>query len=252
MNINIETLQMRISRLKRMVSECPIPVDEPEEIKHILKTAPKLLQDAEQALRLKDPSVLQQLHEILKVAETNIEWSVGTVNGRVAAESIKPGKGIDPSLPADQRLLNRIMQFLLTKIDGPSYLTLVREFAGEDSVQGNTVYMDPGEESEAFSQWMIHDIKLPGESQRLIDLFAKAEISKLPPDEQNLLKARLADRPSIYKVVKMGRDLEIHSKKDTYLVQDLLSPDYVIRIRDKSTSRNLSQGAIFMGRAIPS
>ena len=251
MNINFETLQNRISRLNRMVAECPTPVDEPEVIKNILKTAPNVLQDFEQTLRLKNQSELQQLHEVLKVAETNIEWAVGTVKGRVAVEAIKSGKGIDPSLPTDQRLLNRITQFTMTKINGPLYLSLVREFAGEDSVQGTTIHMDPVEESEAFSLWMIHDIKLPGESQRLIDSFAKAEMSKLPPDEQSLLKAHQADRPSIYKVVKMERDPETQGKKDTYLVQDLLSPDYVIRIRDKFTSKSLSQGAIFMGRAIP-
>jgi hypothetical protein len=76
-------------------------------------------------------------------------------------------------------------------------------------------------------------------------------MSKLPPDEQSLLKAHQADRPSIYKVVKMERDPETQGKKDTYLVQDLLSPDYVIRIRDKFTSKSLSEGAVFMGRVIP-
>ena len=88
MKINVETLQMRISRLKRMVAECPAPVDEKEAIKAILRTAPDVLQAFEKGLSWNDPSILKELHEALTVAETNIEWAVGTVNGRVAAESI--------------------------------------------------------------------------------------------------------------------------------------------------------------------
>ena len=46
MLINAETLQMRISRLKRMVAETSaIPEETPEEIKYILKNAPRMLQD---------------------------------------------------------------------------------------------------------------------------------------------------------------------------------------------------------------
>ena len=197
---------------------------------------------------MKDPLSLEQLNVVLKQAEIMIEWAVGTVYGKSFAETVKSGKGTDSSLLVDKRLLDRITRFLATKISRSSYSSLVREFAGEDSVQGDTVYMDPGEETEAFSQWLIFDIKLPGESQRLIDLFAKTELAKLPSDEQGLLKVRLADRPSIYKVVKMG---SAPKEQGTYLVQDLLSPDCVIRIQDKSTSLSLQRGSIFMGRAIP-
>ena len=250
MLINAETLQMRISRLKRMVAETSaIPEETPEEIKYILKNAPRMLQDIEGAIRQNDYSIFGRIHEVLNQAETNIEWAVGTVHGIITGQRFKSGKVIDPSSSADKRLLDRITRYLLTKIDGPAYMSLVREFAGEDSVQGNTVHMDPVEESEAFSQWLIFDIKLPGESERLIDSFAKVELAKLPPDEQNLLKVRCADRPSIYKVVKLGGNQE--TLADTYLVQDLLSPDNIIRIHDKSTSKSLQAGSIFMGRVIP-
>jgi hypothetical protein len=250
MLINAETLQMRISRLNRRIAErSDIPEETPEEIKHILKTAPRMLRDIEGAVRQNDYSTFGQIHEVLNRAETNIEWAIGTVHGIITDQRFKSGKVADPSSSTDKRLLDRITRYLLTKINGPAYISLVREFAGEDAVQGNTIHMDPVEESEAFSQWMIFDIKPPGESQRIIDLFAKTELTKLPPDEQDLLKVRLADRPSIYKVVKLGGDQE--TPTDTYLVQDLLSPDHIIRIHDKSTSKSLQPGSIFMGRVIP-
>ncbi|MBU0967120.1 MAG: hypothetical protein KKA54_12165, partial [Proteobacteria bacterium] len=68
---------------------------------------------------------------------------------------------------------------------------LVREFAGEDAVQGDTVYMDPVDEVEAFSQWLIHDIPLPSEKQSVIESFVQEESSNLPADELALLKLQL-------------------------------------------------------------
>lgn len=251
MRIDTETLKMRISRLERMVEETAVPENAPEDAKHILRTAPRVLGDINAVLRAGDPLAVRKLHEVLKEAETWIQWAVGTVSAVVSEKAIKSGKGADQSFSAEQRLLNRIMQFAITKINGPAYLALIREFAGEDSVCGNTVYMDPGEESEAFSQWFLHDIVLPGESQRLIDSFAKAEMDKLPADERVILGSRLRDRPSIYKVVKFAKDPQTSERLGTYLVQDLLSRDEVLRIRDKSTSRTLDRGAIFIGRAIP-
>jgi len=249
MNIDIRSLHTKISQLKAMVAKAPVHPEAPEEIKHILKAAPLMLQNIEDALRVKgnNPKEFKLLKDMLDQAETFIDWAVGTVTGITTLETIKSGKGTDPSLATDQRLLNRIIKFMTTKIDGPTYLTLVREFAGEDAVQGETVYMDPGEEVEAFSQWMIHDINLPGESQCLIELFAKSESGNLPADELDLLVARLADRPSIYKVVKKEKD----QSRGLYLVQDLLAPDFVLRIRDKATSQTLVVGSIFMARAIP-
>jgi hypothetical protein len=136
MNITAETLGMKISRLKSMVAECPVPaLDTPQEIKHILKTTPQMLRDLEVALRLNDARTFGQIHEALLQTETLIEWAVGVVKGQVMGEAIKSGKAADPALPAEQRLLNRITQFLLTKIDGPLYTSLVREFAGEDAIQ---------------------------------------------------------------------------------------------------------------------
>ncbi len=251
MRIDAETLGMRISRLERMVAETAVPENASEDAKHILRTAPRVLGDIKAVLQAGDPLAAPKLPEVLKQAETWIQWAVGTVNAVVTEKAIKSGKGADPSFSADQRLMNRIMQFALTKIDGPSYLVLIREFAGEDSVQGNTVYMDPGEETEAFSQWFMHDIVLPGESLRLIDSFAKAELGKLLADEQAILRSRLMDRPSIYKVVEFTKDPETGERLGAYLVQDLLSPGEVLLIRDKSTSRSLDKGAIFIGRAIP-
>ncbi|MDR3569864.1 MAG: hypothetical protein P4L43_17715 [Syntrophobacteraceae bacterium] len=139
MRIDVETLKMRISRLELMVAETAVPKNAPEDAKHILKTAPRVLEDINAVLQAGDTLAARKLHEVLKEAETWIQWAVGTVSAVVSEKAIKSGKGADPSFSADQRLLNRIMQFAITKIDGPLYLTLIREFAGEDSVRGNTV-----------------------------------------------------------------------------------------------------------------
>lgn len=245
MNNKIEVLQIRITRLKRMVAEISIPANLPDELKHILRTAPTMLSEFEDALRLNIPAVTAKINDLIDTVETNIEWAVGTVGGNAMAEAIKSGVKVDPSLPVDQRLLTRISTLLMSKIDERKYLSLVREFAGNDAIRGNTIYMDPGEETDAFSQWMIHDIILPGESNRLIETFDRVESTTLPEDELKLLKERLEDRPSIYRVIEMEK------ARDIYHAQDLLSPDVVIRIRDKSTSRSLHKGSVFAGRAIP-
>lgn len=251
MRVTVETLRMRIFRLKQRVAESPPHANVPEEIRHILETAPRMLQDLEEALRWNDPEVLKQVHEALNDAEGFVEWAVATAKGTATAEAIQTGQAPDPSLPAHQRLMHRITRFLTTKLDGPTYLSLVQEFAGEDSVVGNTVHMDPRGETEAFSQWLLHDTRVPGESQRLIDVFADEASNALPPDEQALLQARLVDRPSIYQVVALPMDPKTKTRKEIYRVRDLLSPTDVIRIQDRSTSRTLEPGAIFIGRAIP-
>ena len=94
-------------------------------------------------------------------------------SGRTMGEAFKAGKDIDPALSKEDRLNNRLARFLLPRIDGPHYLSLVREFCGDDAVEGNTVRMDTRGETEDFTQWLFHDIVLKGESQRIIELFAK-------------------------------------------------------------------------------
>lgn len=246
MPANSKKLLIKLSHLKKLVAECPPYDNAPEEIRHILETAPGLLKDLRAALRSNDPRVLDQVHDVFAEVETAIEWAVGTVKGIASVEAIRTGKHTDPSLPTYQRLMNRITLFMMTKVDRSLYFSLIREFSGEESVEGNTVYMDPRSETEAFSQWIIHDAILPGETHRLLDLFAEAEMQALPPDEQALLRARCADRPSIYKVVENRRDGDA-----VYRVQDLLSPETVLRFRDRSSSRTLDVGAIFIGRATP-
>jgi hypothetical protein len=127
-------------------------------------------------------------------------------------------------------------------------LQLVKEFAGDSAVDGNTVYMDPTGETEAFSQWLVHDICSPGQPKRIIDLFAEKHSAELPDDEKTLLKLRQADRPSIYKVIDLSGN---HDAPGINLIQDLLSPNDSLRIWDISSSKTLTQGAIFWGRAIP-
>jgi len=248
LRVNVETLKMRIDRLKHLIADCPSGIDAPEEIRHILETAPQVLKDAENALQSNDPILFEQLHEALERTEVFVTWATATIKGQGTAQAIKNGREADPLLPVEDRLLNRILKFSLTKVDGPTYLQLVKEFAGDDAVSGNTVYMDPTGETEAFSQWLVHDICLPGQRKRLIDIFAEKHSAELPDDEKTLLKLRQADRPSIYKVIDLCRD---HEAPGIYLIQDLLSPNDSLRIWDISSSKTLTQGAIVLGRAIP-
>lgn len=74
MQVNVETLQMRIDRLKNLIAECPSDIDVPEEIRHILKTAPQMLNDAESALQSNDPMLFEQLHEALEQTEVLVTW----------------------------------------------------------------------------------------------------------------------------------------------------------------------------------
>lgn len=248
MRVNVKTLQMRIDRMKNLIAGCPSGIDAPEEIQQILETAPQTLRQAENAIQTSNPAFLEELNETLKRTEVFVTWATATIKGQATAQVIKNGREADADLAVDQRLLNRILKFSLTKVDGPTYLQLVKEFAGDDAVDGNTVYMDPTGETEAFSQWLVHDICLPGQPKRIIDLFAEKHSAELPDDEKALLKLRQADRPSIYKVIDLSGD---HEAPGIYLIQDLLSPNDSLRIWDISSSKTLTQGAIVLGRTIP-
>ncbi len=242
MRVNAETLQIRISKLRQLVAECPAPGNVQEEIKEILEVAPDMLKIAEDGLQLNDPLVFNQVHEGLRKMEIDIEWAVGTVKGVKTVRSIEEGTDTNPDLPAKERLNNRLLKFMLTQIDKDTYLELFEEFGGK--IDGDTAYMDPGEETEAFSQWIIHDKKIPGMADVIIKVFAQKEMNNLPSDEQSLLKAYLKDWPSIFQVIKISK------KKNIYWVKDLLS-DQEFKLRDKASSKTLIKGSIFIGRTIP-
>jgi len=248
MRVNVKTLQMRIDRMKNLIAGCPSGIDAPEEIQHILETAPQTLRQSENDIQTSNPALLEELNETLKRTEVFVTWATATIKGQATAQAIKNGREADADLAVNQRLLNRILKFSLTKVDGPTYLQLVKEFAGDDAVDGNTVYMDPTGETEAFSQWLVQDICLPGQPKRIIDLFAEKHSAELPDDEKALLKLRQADRPSIYKVIDLSGD---HEAPGIYLIQNLLSPNDSLRIWDISSSKTLTQGAIVLGRPIP-
>ena len=97
---------------------------------------------------------------------------------------------------------------------------------------------------------IIFDAVLPGQSRRIIEIYAQEAIEHLPSDERALLTAELNDRPSIYQVAKMPVDRKSRKRKPTCIVRDLLAGED-IRIRDRATSLSLRQGAVFTGRAIP-
>lgn len=91
MRIDAKILRRRISRLKQLIADTCISADAPEEIRHVLNTAPILLRDVEAAIQSNDPKVLAQGHDLLKTIETYIEWAMGTISGRIMAEAIKSG-----------------------------------------------------------------------------------------------------------------------------------------------------------------
>ncbi len=180
-----------------------------------------------------------------------IQWAVGLSAGKSIAESIQSGAPPDLAASAQKRLNQRMTQFLMEHVGQDKYLGLIREFCGEEAVQGNTVYMDPTRESEAFAQWIMHDKIVPGFSKRMIELFAD-KVGELPSDEKHLLESQLRDRPSIYRVVKMRSDKSLKLEKGTYLAQDILSQEKrFLKVQDRSTSISLKQGDIFIGRAMP-
>lgn len=236
-----EKLQIKISQLRQLVATCPVPGNVRNEIKEILEVAPDMLQIAEDAIQSDDPLVLKHIQESLRKIEIDIEWAVGTVKGKSIARSIKDGTSTSPELPAMDRLTNRLMSFILEMVEQNEYLEMIKEFGGE--VDGQTVYMDPGEETEAFSQWLIYDKKMLG-GEVVIERFAQKEMENLPSDEISLLKAVLKNWPSLFQVVN------INKKKNIYTVKDLLS-DRQLKFRDKSTSKTLVDGSVFIGRAIP-
>ncbi|MCP3944747.1 MAG: hypothetical protein GY710_25165 [Desulfobacteraceae bacterium] len=242
MRLNAETFQIRISKLRQLIAECPTPGNVQEEIKEILEVTPNMLNAAEDALQLNDLLVFNAIHEALKKIEIDIEWAVGTVKGEKTVRSIEEGTDTNPDLPATKRLNNRLLKFMMTQIDKDTYLGLFKEFGGK--IDGDTAYMDPGEETEAFSQWIIHDKKIPGKADVIIKMFAQKEMNNLSLDEQSLLKAYLKDWPSIFQVT------QITPQKNIYRVKDLLTGQE-IKLRDKATSKTLIKGSIFIGRAIP-
>lgn len=238
-------LLIKIERLNQLVDELS---DDffgfPPQMQHILQTAPQALSDLKQALKRGNKETLMEVHAVLEEMETIIKYAAGMSAGESMAESIKSGASPDQSLSAAQRLNQPMTQFLTKYVDRERFSDLIREFCGEKAVQGNTIYMDPGGEMEAFTQWILFDKVLSGTSKRLAEMFA--EDGELPSDERSLLEAWLQDHPSIYRVTKMDKE----DKYGKYLVEDLLS-EKVFNIMDRSTLMSLDEGSIFIGRAFP-
>ena len=244
-----ESLLIKLQNLRQAIDNLPDNFHVlPKQVQHILKTAPQGLSALEDALHQEGHQQnLLKIQETFNQMEVFLQWALGLAGGKSIEDSIKSGKAPDPKLPVQKRLNHRITQFMIEYIDREKYEGLVKEFCGEDAVQGNIIYMDPTRETEAFSQWIMYDKVLPNLSKRLIDLFADKVMSSLYPDEKELLESQLQDRPSIYRVIKLYKDSE-----GLYLVRDILSREETFfKIKDLSTSRVLNQGATFIGRAIP-
>ena len=232
---------LKIERLNQLTKELSEGFSKfPPQMQHILQTAPQTLSDLKHVVKRGEKQTLREVHEVLEKMETIIKYAAGMVAG----ESIKSGTSPDQSLSASQRLNQRMTQFLAKYVDRDRFSDLIREFCGEKAVQGNPIYMDPGSEVEAFTQWILFDKVLSGVPKRLAEMFA--EDGELPSDERSLLEAQLQDHPSIYRVTKMDRE----DKYGKYLVEDLLS-EKVFNIKDRSTLISLDEGSIFIGRAFP-
>ncbi|OGR13541.1 MAG: hypothetical protein A2341_13645 [Deltaproteobacteria bacterium RIFOXYB12_FULL_58_9] len=242
MKISKASLKARITRLRRNLVECPIPGDIPEAAEKILRTAPLVLKDLEIALRQGPPGTKRKVHAVLPQIETDVDWAIGIVMGDQIAESIRQGKAPDSRMTAQRRLNQRLVAFMAGFTQADGFLALVREWAGDEVIRGDVVHLDPPE-IDAMSQWMMHDKILPGQTRRLIDMFAEKQLSDIPGDEQDWLQRYVQDRPSIYRVSDIDNG-------EGYNVHDLLGGG-TLKIRDRMSSLSLAEDAIVVGRAIP-
>lgn len=236
------SLKARITRLRRNLVQCPFADDIPEAARKILQTAPSVLKDLEEALIQGPPGTKHNVHVLLPQIETNVDWAIGMARGGQIANGVRQGQAPDPRNTAQQRLNQRFTAFIAKFIQADGFLALVREWAGDDVIQGDSIHLDP-HEVDAMSQWMMHDKILPGQSRRLIDMFAEQQLSALPADEQDWLLRYVEDRPSIYRVSDIV-------KGEGYNIQDLLGGG-TLKIRDRLSALSLTEEAVFVGRVIP-
>ena len=79
MQVDPEALRIRINHLKKIITECPAPrQNTSEDIQHIIKTAPYILQDMEDALQADNVVLIEKIYEDI---QTDIEWAVGRLKG---------------------------------------------------------------------------------------------------------------------------------------------------------------------------
>lgn len=249
MKVDGESILFRIDRLKRDLASLPEVPEQPEfpaEMRELLKLTPVVLTEIELSIRCGSPSEplvdLEKIHQMLSLVESRVQWVKGAKGGERIADDVRNHREPAPVLPPDRRLLQRMTGFLMSRLDRSAFQNLAREWGGPGTVVGNTLRLDPGE-VDAFSQWLLHDRVLPGHSKRPIELFSEELAGFLPSDERSVLDSWLADRPSIYRVVKIRPE-------ETFLVRDLLEPEEVIRIQDQATSHALKKDDVFIGRAI--
>ncbi len=240
-----ENLLTRVKHLKDLLSGCTLTKDVPEHIAEIIKTAPDLIRDLEKAALSNDPKVINELQGTMKQAEIIIESAVMAVSGKKQIEPETPDRENEPSRSPYRRLMERLNRFLMIKTTPQSIRSLAREFMGSNVAEEEPGQLDLMGRMKEFSQWVMMDIILPSHTQRLIDMYAHESMFKLPLDEQALLKSWLADRPSIYRVVKNQK-----TGNGIFFIQDLLSPDAVIRVRDKSATGTLEKGDTFLARPV--
>ena len=81
MKITAETLNIRLSRLQRLIAESTIPEDAPLDKQWILQKAPQMLHNLECTFLVNDNRSFGQLLETMEEMESMIKWAVGTDKG---------------------------------------------------------------------------------------------------------------------------------------------------------------------------
>ena len=103
MKVNKAALLLRLEKLKQIVSKPPKDVHElPEQVQHIIKTAPQALSDLEIALEGESQQDLLAIQEVVNQLERFIQWAVGLSAGKSMAEAVQSGAPPDLAAPAQK------------------------------------------------------------------------------------------------------------------------------------------------------
>jgi hypothetical protein len=196
----------------------------------------------ERSIPTSDLESLRSIDRDLSEIESLAEFAAGLAGGKILADRMAQGRPPEAGSPPDRRLSGRLYDFVQKRVDKGTFLALIREWAGEDAVEGSTCVMDPALVAP-MSVWLVYDRILPGQDRRGIDGFAEEEANNLPPDEQALLGLWRQDRPSLYRI-------ESIQPGECYDARDLLDAD-VLRVQDRMSSKTLTPGAILLARFVP-
>jgi hypothetical protein len=216
----------------------------PPEVRPFLHEAPAMLEMVERSISAGEPVNSDEIEVLLQKTDSFLDDVTRHEDLIRAHLRSQTGVGLapDPSAPPHRRLSERLYGFVQRHLDPPTFIALVREWAGDEAFRGNAFVADRAVLAE-HSAWLVYDKTLPGQDRRGIELFAEAQGKGLPREEQAFLRHWLQDRPSIYRIesIRSGKGFN---------ARDLLD-EAVLRVRDQSNSRTLISGAIVLARFAP-